>query len=314
MKLATMKSNIDNLEISVTEMTPSKGIKVKGIVQILHGMMEDKKRYYSLMRFLNKNGYITIIHDHRGHGESVEKPSELGYFYNGGKKGLINDAHQLTLAIKKRHPNLPIYILAHSLGSLIASCYLKNNDDLINGVILCGMPNENKHVKGAIRFVKLMNILKGPYYRSYYIHNFIFEDANKQFIEEGENAWLCSDKKVVSLYNKNPNYGFVFTIQGYYHLFSLLKDVYIKDDYQVKKPYLPIYLLAGEFDPIAGGNIEFQETTNFFKNSGYLQVVNKLYPSMRHEILNEKNKKEVYNDILVFLDKKIEENNTELLS
>ena len=76
-----IESKCDKLPLAMTIMSPESE-PVKGIVQISHGMAEHKERYYTFMEFLTENGYITVIHDHRGHGDSVKEDNDLGYFYD----------------------------------------------------------------------------------------------------------------------------------------------------------------------------------------------------------------------------------------
>ena len=70
-------SEADGLEISVLEILPEKK-PYKGIVQLVHGMSEYKERYVPFMEYLAENGFVTVIHDHRGHGKSVKSVEDLG--------------------------------------------------------------------------------------------------------------------------------------------------------------------------------------------------------------------------------------------
>ena len=75
----TIRSHVDDLEISVITMVPDTGIR--GIVQFSHGMAEHKERYLDIMTYLTAAGYVTVIHDHRGHGRSVKSSEDFGFFY-----------------------------------------------------------------------------------------------------------------------------------------------------------------------------------------------------------------------------------------
>lgn len=76
----------------------------KGVVQISHGMAEHKERYLPFMEYLAECGYTTVIHDHRGHGESVRTQEELGYFYEGKDQAVVEDLHQITKWAKEKWP------------------------------------------------------------------------------------------------------------------------------------------------------------------------------------------------------------------
>ena len=118
----TITSNQDSLKISVLEYVPE---KPKCIVQIAHGMCEYKERYEEFMKFLCKNGCLCVINDHRGHGNSVKDENDLGYFYDESGDAIVEDLHQITNYVKDKYPNLPLYLLGHSMGSLIVRKYIK---------------------------------------------------------------------------------------------------------------------------------------------------------------------------------------------
>lgn len=124
-KTVYLTSKQDGLKLHVLLMEPEQS--PKGIVQICHGMAEHKERYEPFMQMLCNNGYISVIHDHRGHGKSVKNAADLGYFYDDSGKAIIEDAHQVTTWMKERYgEELPYHLFGHSMGSLVVRCYLKN--------------------------------------------------------------------------------------------------------------------------------------------------------------------------------------------
>ncbi len=120
-----IKSPFDNLmlEVAVSETKT----QPKAIVQFSHGMCEHKERYFEFMNYLNDNGYVCVIHDHRGHGASVINEGEFGNFYTEDISAVIDDMHAVTKYIKKNYPNLPLYIFSHSMGTLVARNYMKKS-------------------------------------------------------------------------------------------------------------------------------------------------------------------------------------------
>ena len=134
MKTFKIKSNYDGLELDgIIKKTKTKPI---GIVQISHGMAENKERYKDFMKYLSAKGYIVVIHDHRGHGKSVLKSDDLGYF-NSNRNILVEELYQVTTYIKELYPNLKITLFAHSMGSLVARLYIQKYDNMIDKLILC---------------------------------------------------------------------------------------------------------------------------------------------------------------------------------
>lgn len=108
-------SEFDQLSLEMEVIEPE---KIKGIVQISHGMAEHKERYEPFMEYLAGHGYLSVIHDHRGHGGSVNNRQELGYFYTEDSQAMVEDLYQITKWIKKEYPDKPIYLFSHSMGTL----------------------------------------------------------------------------------------------------------------------------------------------------------------------------------------------------
>ena len=104
-------------------------------------------------------------------------------------------------------------------------------------------------------------------------------------------------------YNDDELCGFIFTTNGFINLYKLMRQAFKKNDYQVKNKNLDILLIAGSDDPVIQNEKKFIELKEFLKDIGYKNIESKLYKNLRHEILNEKTKKEVYNDILNFINK-----------
>jgi alpha-beta hydrolase superfamily lysophospholipase len=290
-----IKSEFDQLPIDVTIMKPS---HPKGIIQISHGMCEHKERYDDFMQYLCQQGYVCLIHDHRGHGKSVLKPDDLGYFYYQGEIGIVEDVHQLTLWIKKQYPLLPCYLFGHSMGSLVVRCYCQKYDQDIDGLFVCGSPSQNPAAGLGLLLTKIITCIKGDHYRSALIQKIGFDAFNKNFDKTTPNSWICSDKEVIKNYNQDPLCRFTFTTNGFTSLFRLMQQTYSSEHWQMKNPQLPIQFISGENDPCLTNEKKFKEAVAFMKNCGYQHVSYRLFPHMRHEILNEKKKEEVYQFIL----------------
>ena len=158
-------SHADKLEIHAMTVAPEG--KIIGVVQILHGMCEHKERYYDFMKFLAEKGYLCVIHDHRGHGSSVVSDADLGYFYDAGYDGLIEDAHQVTELIKESVGAVPYILLGHSMGSLAASCYLKRYDDEIDKAVIVGSPSMRHGIALGLRLLKILRACKGRRTKDY---------------------------------------------------------------------------------------------------------------------------------------------------
>jgi len=295
-----MISKCDNLPISVMTFIPEG--EIKGIFQIAHGMCEHKERYYNFMEYLTNKGYITIINDHRGHGESVRNRNDLGYFYDETGKFIVEDLHQITEYIKGLYPDKEVTLLGHSMGSMVVRNYIKNYDSEIKELIVCGSPSENRLIDLALMLVEVKKIFQGERHRSKMLQRLALKKNNQKFKNDrSDNSWICSDKTTVEVYEHNDLCGFTFTINGFKNLFKLLKRTYNKKGWKVQNKDLPILFIAGSDDPIIGNKDKWLNSQDFMKRLGYKNVIGKLYPGLRHEILNEKSNEEIYKDILNFI-------------
>ena len=293
-----IKSAHDGLSIGMTVVVPEQ--TVKGAVIFSHGMAEHRLRYLEFMNYLADHGYLAVIHDHRGHGESVHSKEDYGYFYEDGIEGLVSDLNQIVDTIKKQYPNLPIYLFSHSMGTLIGRLFLKTEDFKIDGFIMTGPPVFNNKVKLGKLLVKWMLIFFDSHYRSKFLQKLTFGNYSKRFKNEKNKVWLCSNIEEVKKYSKSESCGFIFTLNGFYVLYSLLEQSYQKN-YQCQQKNLPILILAGREDPVIENEASFLKLKVFLEERGYCNIKTKLYTNKRHEILFEDNKKEVYFDILEFL-------------
>ncbi len=275
--------------------------KPKAVLQIAHGMCEHKERYYPFMRFMAENGYACVIHDHRGHGKSIRKPEDLGYFYENGGEALVEDLHQVTGEIKKEHPGLPFFLFGHSMGSMAVRCYIKKYDYELAGLVVCGCPSDNPLAGIGLVLDRILTFFKGAHGRSALADKIFGGDFEKRFAAERmEHAWICSDREVVKAYNADPACNFTFTLNGYESLLWLVKHTYSTEGWGMKQRNLPIRFVSGSDDPCMVSREKFMEAVGLMRKVGYINVTSQLYEGLRHEILNEIGKEKVFADILEF--------------
>ena len=291
-----INSKVDGLPLSVMTITPSSA--PIGIVQIAHGMREHKERYIPVMKFLAGKGFACIIHDHRGHGGSVKSEKDYGYFYESGEKGMIADVALVGTHMKKQHPGLPFYLLGHSMGSLIVRAYLKKLDFTLDGLIISRCPVYVSGCKWGIALVKAMEIFKGERSHSPLLNRLTkYKDNGRYTAETSESAWICSDPAIIEQYDNDPLSQFYFTLNGYHALFKLMEMVYSSKGWNITNPELPIWFISGEDDPCMGSEEKFLNAINILRQAGYGNISYQIYPQMRHEVLNEKEKELVWSDL-----------------
>lgn len=296
-------SNSDGLNLGITIVTPAKNRKVKGIVQLVHGMSEHRKRYIPFMNFLAKKGYVCIIHDHRGHGDSVKTDADLGYFYDNSSNYIVEDVHQITELIKNEYPDKAVTLFGHSMGSLIVRNYIQKYDDEISKLIVCGSPSNDKDTLIGLLIVNFLERIKGPKYRSLYVHKLAFKKYSRRFKEKNKNNLASSNKEKVSKQEKDKKCGFILTLNGFKNLFKLVRHTYSAKRYKVNNLDLQILFISGANDPVMIDEEHFYESCDFLRNVGY-KVQHILYKDKRHDLLNEDIKEIVYQDVIEFIEEK----------
>ena len=104
MKIDVQKitSQQDGLELEVAVVKPQS--PAVGVVVFSHGMAEHKERYFDFIKYLSQHGFACVIHDHRGHGQSVKSESDLGYFYTQNINYIVDDLHQVVGFAKSLFP------------------------------------------------------------------------------------------------------------------------------------------------------------------------------------------------------------------
>ena len=279
----------------------------KGIVQITHGMAEHGKRYDDFAQFLNKNGYIVFLYDQRGHGETCGDLKKLGqvgledFFLS-----CVKDQGEISAYIKDKYPNLKFILFGHSFGSFVTQKYIQTYD-FPDKVILSGSGKQTGFIPFMGKIVaKLTKTFKGKDAQAKLITNMSFGGYEKHFAKEGDplkNNWLSSDQSQVEKYNGDPLCGATFSAGFYDSFLSAMKTLYTPKGLSKIPQEIPILIISGADDPVGDYSKGVEALTKTYIDSGHDNVEMKLYPKMRHEILNETSNQTVYDDILLFIEK-----------
>lgn len=297
MKSLKLKASADDLSLAVLVSEPEGS--PEGIFQIVHGMCEHKERYVPFMEYLSAHGYVCVIHDHRGHGESVKTPDDLGFMYKGGWRAMVEDVRVVSDWAKSQYPSLKHILLGHSMGSMVVRSFTKRYDGMIDTLFVCGCPSDNP-AKSAGKFLADCFVLfAGGHSRPKILQKLSFGSFNAPFAQEGYPvAWVCSDKQTLEEYHSDPLCMFQFTANGFSNLTALMKDCYSRKGWKLNNPELPVHFISGAEDPCLVSEKAIGKAVDLMKQVGYKNTDLKLYDGMRHEILNETGKRQVWDDIL----------------
>ncbi|MBR4910140.1 MAG: lysophospholipase [Clostridia bacterium] len=272
----------------------------KGIFHLVHGMTEYIGRYTPLLNKIAEAGYVACGFDNLGHGKTASE-NERGFIAKkNGYKYLVEDVIRFSDEIKKEYPDLPYYLMGHSMGSFIVRLTAEKYGDKIDKLIICGTGGPNPAAPAGIALCKLLKLFKGARGYSGFIENMAFGTYNKRFPGEGKYGWLTKDEAVKAAYAADPLCTFRFTLSALEDLVKLNalcnKPVWFKN----MRKDLPVLLISGAEDPVGDYGKGVTAVYNGLTDNG-CNVKMKLYENCRHEIHNDTCREESANDILEFL-------------
>ncbi|MFW5805735.1 MAG: alpha/beta hydrolase [Bacteroidales bacterium] len=275
--------------------------KPVAVLQIIHGMAEHSARYSEFAEFMCNHGFVVAANDHPGHGVTGAKSGKMGFFDE--KQGWNNVVRDLIYFNNQLHTryNVPVSILGHSMGSFLARHLMIVQSGIAERWILSGTGYYNLFMRvGGFMLANLSLYFKDPQDKAGLLHALSFDGFNKRFADEDiKNAWVCSDKNVIIAYNNDHLCGFVASSGFYRDLLYGINFIHKKTSLKKMPSSLDVLLISGANDPVGNFGKGVKKTKSLFEKYG-LKPKLKLYEDMRHEVLNEKEKQKVWNDVLDF--------------
>jgi alpha-beta hydrolase superfamily lysophospholipase len=256
---------------------------VRGAVILAHGMGEHSLRYVSLADSLTDAGFVVYANDHRGHGKTVKDVTQLGDYGPEGWRGLIDDELRLIRKVREEHGG-PILIMGHSMGSMVVQHLLTEASDLLDGAALSGTTAVDQM---AIAVTDGVAAGETDLFASF---NAAFEPVRT------ESDWLSRDPVQVDLYVNDPLCGFSVSESSLASLMAAGMSYSTSEATDRVRKNLPIYLFAGDADPVGAGGKLVEFVAERYRAAGIEDVISKLYPGARHEVFNETNRSEVEAD------------------
>lgn len=302
----TYPSSDKKTTIFATEWVPEG--KVRGVLQIAHGMVEYIDRYDGFASFLAESGFYVVGNDHLGHGRSVRTDDEHGFFaHRSGNKCVIGDIDRLRLMTMEKYPRKPYFFLGHSMGSFLLRQYLTQYGKGLTGAIIMGTGQQPAPVLNAGKMLcRAIALIRGWHHRSGLINNMAFGSYNKAFEPVRTPAdWLSREESNVNKYIRDPWCTFMFTVNGYYEMFSGIQKAQDPKNIDRIPKDLPVFFVSGSKDPVGGAGKGVRAVYDSYAAAGIRDLDIKLYKNDRHEILNEVDKEVVYEDLRAWIEKYI---------
>lgn len=283
------------------------GATAKAAIVIAHGLAEHGARYAPLAADLNAAGYAVYIHDHRGHGDTAPSLNDLGFFADEDGWGkTVDDIDAMVGHVRAVHPGLAVVLLGHSMGGLLAQHYAFEYGASIDGLVLSGTTASGGALARLGALVAAIEARRlGKRGKSALLHDMAFGKYNKK-IAEPRTAydWLSRDPAVVDAYDADPRCGFVASAGLWQDLLGGLGLIGAKKNRQAVPKALPIYIFTGDGDPVNDYAAGARALGKAYREAQIADVLLKVYPGGRHEMLNETNRDQVIADLIAWLDER----------
>ncbi|MCX5202847.1 alpha/beta hydrolase [Streptomyces sp. NBC_00237] len=295
----------DGVQIATYTWLPDSG-RPRALVQIAHGAAEHAQRYDRFARHLVAHGYGVLACDHRGHGATATGTGGLGVAGDDGWRNMVADLRTVGDQARALHPGVPVVLLGHSLGAMLARDYAQEYPDGLAGVILSGvfrsLPGTDLEA-AATDLERRAEAAGRDSIASFTADR--FANFNDAFTHRTGFEWLSRDEAEVDAYAADERCGFPFStglsldwVRGIRKLNDPRNLARVPAD-------LPFHLAVGTEDPCNQGMTLVHELLEDLRYAGVEDLTWKGYEGARHEILNETNRDEVHDDLTAWLDKHV---------
>lgn len=275
----------------------------KAVLMIVHGMTEHAMRYARLAEALVTAGVEVYAHDQRGHGLTAQH-GLLGHFADQDGWGkVVDDLASLNHHIRRQHPQAPIFLLGHSIGSFIAQAYLMQHSCSLQGAILSGSSYRSMALYRLASLVAhVERCRQGPTGRSALLHWLTFGAFNRAFkLTRTAFDWLSSDPLEVDRYLADPLCGFHCTNQLWLDLLGGLQHITPLKQLAQIDTAMPLLVIGGSADPLSAGQ-RLQRLANALRQTGHHSVQLRIYRDARHALFHESNRDEVTTHLIHWLE------------
>ncbi len=252
--------------------------ETRAVLAIIHGFGEHSGRYANVVNHLIPQSYAIYGFDLRGHGRS---PGQRGHINSWDE--YREDVRALLQMASRREPNLPVFILGHSMGALIALDYLLHDPAGLRGAIISGVPLEPVGVSKPF-LVLLARVLSRVW-------------PSFSFPLGLDPKGISRDTDVVKAYEADPLVHGTTTARWGTEILKTIEWVKA----HAAAVSIPSLLIHGGSDPLNSPN----GTRSFYEKIVFPDKEMKIYPGSYHEAHNDRDFLQVMNDMGLWLHRHI---------
>ena len=224
-----------------------------GAVVIVHGMAEHADRYDDFAKRLNREGYVVLADNHRGH--KFNPDGERGIVAPDSFENSVRDIKSVVDYAKQTY-GVEVALLGHSYGSFLSQRYL----ELYADTVVCCILSGTAYMKGALvgmgkAIAGLQRFFVGGEKTGKLIDKMSFGAYNKPFESQGQRfAWLSRDREKVAEYEADEYCGYPLSIDYYYYFFRSVQNMY-SDAVKSVPAEMPILIAIGSDDPVSNKGV-----------------------------------------------------------
>lgn len=272
----------------------------KAVVQLVHSLSGHMGRYEEFAAFLNDYGYEVWGHDHPGHGKTGP---ELGRASGDAMSLLLGGISLVRDSIRAEHPDLPVFLFGHSIGSFLALRSLQLDKTGWDGVILSGTNDRNPLLleETIVAVYPLLAHLKKSRAAERALTGMVVKRVESGLLYRGHSHWRTRDLMQETLYNSDPLCGFPVNHDFLKSLAKGLSYWFRKEELDKLSKALPVLIISGTDDPIGNYGKGAAKLAKSLTGSGLSRVYLRFYEGARHDLLWETSREETMYDILEFL-------------
>ena len=279
----------------------------RGIVHLVHGISEHIGRYDETARFLAEHGFLVCGEDHLGHGRTVTDGSYGFFAPENGWTLAARDVRALRKLEGARHPNLPYFLLGHSMGSFLTRTYLILWPGTVSGAVLMGTGQEPAPLVALGKRISALECRRlGPRGVSPLVHTLSLGAYNRRFRpSRTPSDWLSREPAEVDAFLADPLCQSRPTVSLFRDMMGGLQLIARRDQLARMDPSVPVCFLSGQEDPVGGMGRGVEQVVRMFQDAGCRDLSLHLYPGARHELFHEQNRREVWADLLDWLEDRL---------
>lgn len=299
------KSSTDVNDIYCRVCTPD--TEPRAVIQIAHGVADHISRYDHMAMFFAERGFVVAGNDHLGHGHNIKSPVDEGFFAtNNGWNHVVEDMDRLRNILKEQYPYIPHILLGHSMGSFLVRTYIIKHPGKYDAAVLSGTGHQPRAMVLAGYATAAAAVkLNGALAEGRILNDIAFGSYNSR-IENCRTSfdWISSVPEEVDKYIADPWCGFVGKMALYRDMMYGIKFITDTKNLAKMSKDQPIYIYSGDADPVGEYGKGVERFYRALCKAGCRDVFLKLYPNGRHEMHNEYNKEQVFEDLFNWLKQK----------